>query len=75
MNGFEHPGTLFLIHQEKVRDEIARGRRHRVGRDGVPRPIDRNGPGRVRIALSRGLIALARRIAPADGGLPAGAPH
>jgi hypothetical protein len=77
MNPIEHPGTILLIHSEMVRREITHGSRQPVGRGDRPRPIDRNGPNRLRRALSGGLIALARRIAPdaADAGIPAGAPR
>ena len=75
MNPIEHPETIMLIHNEMIRSELERGRRARRGRDDRP---GSNGAGRIRIALSRGLIALARRISPSeaiDAGLPAGVRH
>ncbi len=78
MHPIEHPETIMLIHDEMIRREIARGKRERTGRDDIPGPHDRNRPGQLRNTISRGLIALARRIAPdevAETGLPAGARH
>lgn len=77
MNGFEYLGTIMLIHDRKVREEMEHDRRERPRGEYVPRPRG-DEPGRLRIALSRGLIAVAHRIAPADSaktGFPAGAPH
>lgn len=77
MNPIEHPETIMLIHNEKLRREMGRGRRQRIGRNDIPGPIDRNGPGRrLRLTISHGLLALAHRIAPAEGAeIPAGAPN
>jgi hypothetical protein len=75
MNPIEHPQTIMLIHDEMIRRELERGRRAQLRRDDRPGP---SGGGRIRNALSRGLIALARRISPdetVDAGLPAAARH
>ncbi len=77
MNPIEHPETILLIHNEMIRREMHRGARERIGRGDIPRPDGRQ-PSRLRIALSHGLIALARRIEPnepADSGIPAAARH
>jgi hypothetical protein len=80
MNSISDPGTMMLIHNEKVRQAMERGRREQRRWNDTPRLVDRNGPDRrLRLAISHGLVALARRIAPAeptaDSGLPAAARH
>jgi hypothetical protein len=74
MNGFEHPGMILLIHETNVRAEMERDRREHLRGEYLPRPRG-GGPGSLRIAIGHVLIALARRIAPADAGVPAGARH
>jgi hypothetical protein len=71
MNGFEHPGTILLIHDMKVRTEMERDRREHLRGEYLPRFKGDREP-RLRRAISNGLFALARRIAPADA-IPAGA--
>jgi hypothetical protein len=78
MNQFEHYAIIGLIHNEIVRREMERDLRDRQGHYRAPQPSQRATPGRVRLATSRGLMALARRIAPvepADAGMPAAARH
>ena len=78
MNPIEHPEMILLIHGETIRREMNRGARERIGRGDIPRPVGRRQPSRLRAAISRGLIALARRIEPNDpatSGTPATARH
>ncbi len=77
MNGFEHPGTLILIHETNVRAEMERDKRQHLRGEYLHRPQG-GGPGHLRIAISRSLIAIARRISPneaAEAALPAAARH
>lgn len=78
MNPIEHPESILLIHNEMIRREMNRGAREQIGRADIPRPGGGRQPSRLRIAISHGLIALARRIEPnepADSGIPAAARH
>lgn len=78
MNPIEHPETIMLIHNEKVRREMGRGRIAGIDRHEHARPKDRIRAHRVRHAVSNALIALARWVEPAhpaETGFPAGARH
>lgn len=73
MNPIDHPATVLLIHERRIRDEQDR-HTMRKDRERSPRDDHREGPGRyLRRSISHGLMSLARRIAPdeATGNAPA----